>query len=95
MNFYKLKYLFLIIFSASHLKSNAFDIIRELDVGARASATYDSNLFGVSENVFNKAGSTNSEVESRDDFILNFHHLYIFQEYLSFEYKWFCWCITY
>ena len=72
MNFYKLKYLFLIIISASHLKSNAFDIIRELDIGARASATYDSNLFGVSENVFNKAGSTNSEVESRDDFILNF-----------------------
>ena len=72
MNFYKLKYLLLIIFSASQLRSNAFDIIRELDIGSRASATYDSNLFGVSENVFEKAGSTNSEVESRDDFILNF-----------------------
>ena len=72
MNFYKLKCLLLIIFSASQLRSNAFDLIRELDIGARTSAAYDSNLFGVSENVFNRAGSTNSEVESRDDFILNF-----------------------
>lgn len=55
--------------------ANPFKSLRELDIGARASLTYDSNLFGVSNQVFQSA-STNSpakdELESQDDFILNF-----------------------
>ena len=70
MNFLKLHYLFLMVLSASQLRSNAFDLIRELDIGARVSAIYDSNLFGVSENVFNEVD--NDEVESKDDLVLNF-----------------------
>jgi hypothetical protein len=40
-----------ILFSISAV-SNPFEIVRELDIGARASLTYDSNLFGVSETVY-------------------------------------------
>ena len=49
--------------------------VRELDIGARASLAYDSNIFGISSNVYADALSTSStkeELESRDDFILNF-----------------------
>ena len=63
-----------ILFSISAV-SNPFEIVRELDIGARASLTYDSNLFGVSEAVYQRAvGSapSNNEIESEDDFIINF-----------------------
>ena len=49
--------------------------VRELDIGARASLAYDSNIFGISSNVYADAlssSSTKEELESRDDFILNF-----------------------
>ncbi len=55
--------------------SNPVDLIRELDIGARASVTYDSNVFGISSDVFNNAMSsrvTRGEVESEDDLILSF-----------------------
>ena len=55
--------------------SNPVDLIRELDIGARASVTYDSNVFGISSDVFNNAmssGVTRGEVESKDDLILSF-----------------------
>ncbi len=55
--------------------SNPVDLIRELDIGARASVTYDSNVFGISSDVFNNAmssGVTRGEVESEDDLILSF-----------------------
>ena len=54
------------------MHSSAFSVLKELDVGARASVTYDSNLFGVSKDVFSSARTSNKEVESNDDFILNF-----------------------
>ena len=63
-----------ILFSLS-VFSNPFEIVRELDIGARASLTYDSNLFGVSEPVYQIAdelGPYKDEIESRDDFIINF-----------------------
>ena len=63
-----------ILFSISAV-SNPFEIIRELDIGARASLTYDSNLYGVSDAVYQSAvGSapSNNEIESKDDFIINF-----------------------
>jgi opacity protein-like surface antigen len=63
-----------ILFSIS-VFSNPFEIVRELDIGARASLTYDSNLFGVSEPVYQIAdelGPYKDEIESRDDFIINF-----------------------
>ena len=71
MKFFKLHIFLLIILSSGQLCSS-FDLFRELDIGARASVTYDSNLFGVSDNVFNAANSVNDEVESKDDFVLNF-----------------------
>ena len=55
--------------------SNPVDLIRELDIGARASVTYDSNVFGISSDVFDNAmssGVTRGEVESEDDLILSF-----------------------
>ena len=66
--------LFLTIFVSSSMAS-ALEVIRELDIGARTSLTYDSNLFGVSANVFQSAvndSPAKDELESQDDFILNF-----------------------
>ena len=62
----------LLFLTFTYLHSSAFSVLKELDVGARASATYDSNLFGVSKDVFSSARTLNKEVESNDDFILNF-----------------------
>ena len=67
--------LFLSILFSISVFSNPFEIVRELDIGARTSLTYDSNLFGVSEEVYQIAdqrGPYNDEIESRDDFIINF-----------------------
>ena len=63
-----------ILFSTSAI-SNPFEIVRELDIGARASFTYDSNIYGVSEAVYqiaDQSGPNKDEIESRDDFIINF-----------------------
>ena len=69
----KITYLITLLFIGSFdLQPKSFDILRELDIGARVSATYDSNLFGVSPNVFQQASNTNVEVESEDDLALNF-----------------------
>ena len=65
-------YLKLLLLTSTYLHSSAFSVLKELDVGARASVTYDSNLFGVSKDVFSSARTSNKEVESNDDFILNF-----------------------
>ncbi len=55
--------------------SNPLEIISELDVGARTSILYDSNLFGISKEVYQQArvsAPSNEEIESRDDFVINF-----------------------
>ena len=65
-------YLLLFILFGSLLYSNSLDLLKELDIGARASVAYDSNIFGVSEKVYQIANRANEEVESSDDFILNF-----------------------
>ena len=69
----KLFFLSLIFSTSSHC--NPFEIIKDLDIGARASLKYDSNLFGVSDNVYQNAlGSapSNDEIVSPDDFVINF-----------------------
>ena len=67
--------LFLSILFSISVFSNPFEFVRELDIGARTSLIYDSNLFGVSEEVYQIAdqrGPYKDEIESRDDFIINF-----------------------
>lgn len=65
----------LFIFCLSSSLASVLEVFKELDVGARTSLTYDSNLFGVSDTVFQSAVSDSpakDELESQDDFILNF-----------------------
>ena len=62
----------LLFLSTLFLKSNPISFVKELDIGASARLTYDSNIFGVSKDVFQNANRTQEEVVSKDDFILSF-----------------------
>ena len=58
-------------------QSVAYPLIKgkvgSLDLSTTLSSTYDSNLFGLSKNEFNKNKSTNDDLKSRDDVILTFY----------------------
>ena len=55
----------LLFLSTLFLKSNPISFVKELDIGASARLTYDSNIFGVSKDVFQNANRTQEEVVSK------------------------------
>ena len=68
-------------------QSVAYPLIKgkvgSLDLSTTLSSTYDSNLFGLSKNEFNKNKSTNDDLESRDDVILTFYPILHYSKDIS------------
>ena len=68
-------------------QSVAYPLIKgkvgSLDLSTTLSSTYDSNLFGLSKNEFNKNKSTNDDLKSRDDVILTFYPILHYSKDIS------------
>ena len=57
--------------------------IGSLDFSTNLTTTYDSNLFGLSKNEFNKNKSKNSDLKSRDDVIITLHPILHYSKDIS------------
>lgn len=57
--------------------------IGSLDFSTNLTATYDSNLFGLSKNEFNKNKSKNSDLKSSDDVIITLHPILHYSKDIS------------
>ena len=57
--------------------------IGSLDFSTNLTTTYDSNVFGLSKNEFNKNKSKNSDLKSRDDVIITLHPILHYSKDIS------------